>query len=225
MQSVVRQRHHGTKFEQQVAGQVGFYVHVGKRLLDLFLALMIAPIVLPVIIILAVLARGDGGKAFFGHERVGQDGARFRCWKIRSMVPDAQERLQAYLDENPEAAKEWAVDHKLTNDPRITKFGNFIRKTSLDELPQLLNVFKGEMTFVGPRPIVSAELEKYGNKVDYYLVQKPGITGLWQVSGRNDVSYDERVSMDVEYLERRSLFLDLSIIARTGMAVVGKTGR
>ena len=225
MQNIVQGLHSREVLQQQIEGQSGFYAQAGKRLFDLMLALLIAPLVLPMIAILAVLARRDGGKAFFGHERVGQDGVAFRCWKIRSMVPDAQERLKKYLAENPEAAAEWERDHKLTHDPRITRFGNFIRKTSLDELPQLLNVLKGEMTFVGPRPIITDELAKYGSKVQHYLAQKPGITGLWQVSGRNDVSYDERVDMDVAYLERRCLMLDVSIIARTALAVVGKTGR
>nr|WP_235952991.1 sugar transferase [Salipiger sp. PrR002] len=203
----------------------GFYMQFGKRLLDIMLVLMIAPMLLPVIAALAVLARRDGGKAFFGHKRVGQNGASFRCWKIRSMVPDAEARLRAYLDANPAAAEEWARDHKLTNDPRITPFGDFIRKTSLDELPQIFNVLKGEMTFVGPRPIIEDELAKYGNKKQHYLAQKPGITGLWQVSGRNDLSYDERVNLDVAYLSQRSLLVDANIMMRTAWAVLGKTGR
>lgn len=203
----------------------GLYVTAGKRVFDIALALLLAPILLPMIGLLVVLARRDGGDAFFGHKRVGLNGESFYCWKIRSMVPDAAERLREHLAANPEAAAEWARDHKLTDDPRITRFGSFIRKTSLDELPQLLNVFKGEMSFVGPRPIVTDELEKYGSKVQYYLAQKPGITGLWQVSGRNDVSYDERVTLDVAYLEQRSLKLDLSIIAKTATAVFARTGR
>ncbi|GAA6198649.1 hypothetical protein NBRC116598_40940 [Pseudophaeobacter arcticus] len=141
------------------------------------------------------------------------------------MVADAESRLEAYLKANPEAAAEWARDHKLTNDPRITRFGQFIRKTSLDELPQIWNVLKGEMSFVGPRPVVTKELEKYGQDLPSYLAQKPGITGLWQVSGRNDVSYDERVQMDVDYLEKRSFLIDLKIIGKTALSVLGRTGR
>ena len=137
------------------------------------------------------------------------------------MVMGAEERLQAYLAANPAAATEWARDHKLTNDPRITQFGDFLRKTSLDELPQIWNVLKSEMSFVRPRPIVRAETSKYGA----YLSQKPGITGLWQVSGRNDVSYVERVAMDVDYSLRGSLTFDMELILRTGMSVLGKTGR
>jgi len=203
----------------------GLYVLLGKRVFDIVVILALLPLLLPIIAILAVFARRDGGKVFFGHERIGQNGISFKCWKIRSMVPDADTRLREYLAGNPKAAAEWALDHKLTNDPRVTRFGNLIRKTSLDELPQLVNVLKGEMTLVGPRPIVADELPKYGNKVQHYLTQKPGITGLWQVSGRNDISYDERVDMDVCYLKRRSFAFDVSIIARTAMAVLGQTGR
>ncbi|KUP93538.1 sugar transferase [Tritonibacter horizontis] len=225
MLDIVQELHSREVHQHHIEGHNGIYAQVGKRLFDLCLALLLLPLILPIIAILAILARRDGGEAFFGHKRVGQDGVSFRCWKIRSMVPDAAARLKKHLDENPEAAAEWARDHKLTNDPRITRFGNFIRKTSLDELPQILNVLKGEMTFVGPRPVITDELPKYGNKVQHYLAQKPGITGLWQVSGRNDVSYDERVDMDVAYLERRSLMLDINIIARTALAVLGTTGR
>lgn len=214
-----------TPAERSIGETSGAYVQYGKRILDLILAVLMLPLLAPIILVLAILARRDGGNAFFGHKRVGQDGVPFRCWKIRSMVPDADVRLREHLAENPAAAYEWERDHKLTNDPRITPFGNFIRKTSLDELPQILNVLTGEMSFVGPRPIVSDELQKYGNKARHYLAQKPGITGIWQVSGRNDVSYAERVDMDVDYLERRSLALDISIIAKTGTAVLKTTGR
>ncbi len=203
----------------------GFYISFGKRVFDLFLALLILPILAPVILVLAFLVRRDGGPSFFGHTRVGQNGKAFKCWKVRTMVVDAEAKLKEYLAENPEAAAEWARDHKLTDDPRINKVGHVLRATSLDELPQIWNVLKGEMTFVGPRPVVEAELEKYGTSVGSYLKQKPGITGLWQVSGRNDISYDERVELDVTYLKTRSLMLDLRIIAKTGLAVVDKTGR
>ncbi|MQQ08398.1 sugar transferase [Epibacterium sp. SM1979] len=203
----------------------GFYIGFGKRLFDLCLAVLILPILLPVIAVLAILVRRDGGPSFFGHTRVGLNGKTFKCWKVRTMVVDAEAKLQAYLADNPAAAAEWARDHKLTNDPRINKIGHILRATSLDELPQIWNVLKGEMTFVGPRPVVVAELEKYGPSVSSYLQQKPGITGLWQVSGRNDISYDERVELDVIYLHTRSLMLDLKIIAKTGLAVLDKTGK
>jgi len=203
----------------------GFYAKVGKRFFDLALAVLLLPLIAPVIAALWLLVRRDGGPGFFGHSRIGRNGQVFKCWKVRTMVMGAEERLQAYLAANPAAAAEWARDHKLTNDPRITQFGNFLRKTSLDELPQIWNVLKGEMSFVGPRPIVHAELSKYGADLGAYLSQKPGITGLWQVSGRNDVSYVERVAMDVDYSLRGSLMFDMELILRTGVSVLGKTGR
>ncbi|OIQ32249.1 MAG: exopolysaccharide biosynthesis protein [Alphaproteobacteria bacterium MedPE-SWcel] len=208
------------------AGDVsGLYLRFGKRLFDICFALALLPIVAPIILGLWLIARRDGGAGFFGHQRVGRNGKTFKCWKVRSMVIDAEARLEAYLKCNPEAAAEWDRDHKLTNDPRITRFGDFIRKTSLDELPQIWNVLKGEMSFVGPRPVVTKELEKYRDSLPSYLAQKPGITGLWQVSGRNDISYNERVALDVAYLSMCSLRADLGIIVRTGLSVLGCTGR
>ncbi|WP_027236010.1 sugar transferase [Leisingera caerulea] len=203
----------------------GYYSRSGKRIFDILFALLLLPVLVPVILILWGVVRLDGGPGFFGHTRVGQDGKLFKCWKVRSMVVDAESRLQAHLDTNPEAAAEWERDHKLTNDPRINRLGRILRKTSLDELPQIWNVLKGEMSFVGPRPIVTKELRKYGSSASAYLVQRPGITGLWQISGRNDISYDERVALDVAYLYRRGFFKDLKIILRTGAAVLGRTGR
>ena len=203
----------------------GIYRKFGKRAFDIALAVLLIPIIAPIVAMLWFVVRRDGGNGFFGHTRVGLGNQPFKCWKVRTMVHGAEEKLKAYLAENPEAAEEWARDHKLTNDPRITPLGNFLRKTSLDELPQLWNVLKGEMSFVGPRPIVTAELDKYGAAAGAYLAQKPGITGLWQVSGRNDVSYDERVAMDVDYAKRMTLKLDLELILRTGASVVGSTGR
>lgn len=203
----------------------GIYNAFGKRVFDLVFALFLLPVLVPIILGLWLYSRRDGAPGFFGHARIGQNGEVFKCWKVRSMVADAESRLEAYLKANPEAAAEWARDHKLTNDPRITRFGQFIRKTSLDELPQIWNVLKGEMSFVGPRPVVTKELEKYGKDLPSYLAQKPGITGLWQVSGRNDVSYCERVQMDVDYLEKRSFLMDLKIIGKTAFSVLGRTGR
>ncbi|MBY6059435.1 sugar transferase [Leisingera daeponensis] len=203
----------------------GFYSAAGKRAFDIALALVLLPFIAPLILVLWFIVRRDGGPGFFGHTRVGKNGKLFKCWKIRSMVVDAEAKLRAYLDANPEAAAEWDRDHKLTNDPRINQLGHILRKTSLDELPQIWNVLKGEMSFVGPRPIVTKELAKYGNSVSAYLVQKPGITGLWQISGRNDISYDQRVALDVAYLSNCNFTQDLTIILKTGSAVLGKTGR
>ena len=132
----------------------------------------------------------DGGSAIYGHERVGKGGKPFKCLKFRSMVVNSKEVLERLLENDPKAKAEWDATFKLKDDPRITKIGQFLRRTSLDELPQLFNVLKGEMSLVGPRPIITAELERYNDEVDYYLLIKPGMTGLWQVSGRSDVDYD-----------------------------------
>ena len=203
-----------------------WYRDLGKRLFDLTLALAMVPFVgLLVAVLAAAVWASDGAKPFFGHMRVGRDGRMFRCWKLRSMVPDAQERLAACLESNPTAAREWAVYRKLSNDPRITRLGDFLRRTSLDELPQLWNVLRGEMSFVGPRPVTPDELEMYGAQRTAYWAVRPGITGLWQVSGRNDVTYDERVRLDGEYLRQMSFAADLGIVLRTARVVVRPTGR
>ncbi|AMY69380.1 sugar transferase [Frigidibacter mobilis] len=203
----------------------GLYSAAPKRIFDILLAILILPVVAPVIGVLWLLTRLDGGKGFFGHTRIGRGGAAFKCWKIRTMVPDAEAKLQHYLAENPVAAAQWVREYKLDNDPRITRIGNFLRKTSLDELPQIWNVLCGEMSFVGPRPVIEAELVKYHGSEWAYLSMRPGITGLWQVSGRNDVSYDERVQLDVTYSRSMSLGADLRIILKTASAVLNRTGR
>ncbi len=140
------------------------------------------------------------------------------------MVTDAQERLDALLESDPNARAEWDRDRKLRNDPRVTRIGNFLRKSSLDELPQIFNVLKGEMSLVGPRPVTESELERYGTQQGVYLAMRPGVTGLWQVSGRNEVTYGERVSMDSTYYNSVSLGTDLRILAKTADAVLSKTG-
>lgn len=203
----------------------GFYRWPGKRVFDLLLALAMLPCLLPVIAALWLLVQRDGGGGFFGHMRVGKGGKVFKCWKIRTMVVDAEEKLQDFLSRNPEAAAEWRRDFKLTHDPRITRLGHILRRTSLDELPQIWNVIKGEMSFVGPRPVVEKELERYGERVGHYLAMTPGITGLWQVSGRNDVSYEERVALDMKYRKLCSLGYDLMIMLRTGGSIVFPTGK
>ncbi|PIL21431.1 hypothetical protein P775_04535 [Puniceibacterium antarcticum] len=211
--------------QESITKVEGLYARRGKRIFDLILAVLLLPVIAPVILVLCILVRRDGGPSFFAHRRVGRNGKVFPCWKVRSMVFDAERKLRDYLAENPEAAAEWARDHKLTNDPRITALGNFIRKSSLDELPQIWNVLRGEMSFVGPRPIVREELKKYGPYKRIYMMMAPGITGQWQVSGRNDVSYDERVNMDVEYLSSISLKTDVKIILATASSVINRTGK
>lgn len=213
------------KLAEASTGSGDLYLNYGKRITDLALALLMLPVLAPVIGILYLLTRRDGGPGFFGHRRIGKDGKVFKCWKIRTMVVGAEAKLQEHLRNNPAAAAEWARDFKLENDPRITRLGNFLRKTSLDELPQLWNVIKGEMSFVGPRPIIRTEMRKYAGYQWAYLAMKPGVTGVWQVSGRNDVDYDERVAMDVEYLSQSGFAFDLSVIVKTAGAVLNRTGK
>ena len=196
-----------------------------KRLMDIFLASFGLVFVAPLMIPIAVAIRlHDGGPALFVQSRIGRDGKKFRCYKFRSMVVDADTRLQELIESDPKARLEWTKAQKLTNDPRITRFGRFLRKSSLDELPQLFNILKGEMSVVGPRPIVDSEVSKYGIYFDHYKGTKPGLTGLWQISGRSDTSYDERVALDVAYVERWSLLGDAKIIALTIPAIVASKG-
>ena len=166
----------------------------------------------------------DGGRAFFVQRRIGRDGQPFELFKFRTMCVDAEERLQELLRRSPEARAEWALDQKLRDDPRITPVGRFLRQFSLDELPQLFNVIRGEMSLVGPRPIVEAEIVRYGEHFEQYCEVRPGITGLWQVSGRNDVSYGARVALDVAYVRQRTVVLDMRIILLTLPALISKRG-
>lgn len=195
-----------------------------KRIFDIFGSFAIMLVLSPVLLFLAYTVSRDGGKPIYGHERIGRDGRKFKCLKFRSMVVNSQEVLAELLANDPVAREEWDKDFKLKNDPRITKIGSFIRKTSLDELPQLWNVFIGEMSLVGPRPIVEAELERYAGDVDYYLMAKPGMTGLWQVSGRNDIDYDTRVYFDAWYVKNWALWNDIAILFKTINVVLKKDG-
>jgi lipopolysaccharide/colanic/teichoic acid biosynthesis glycosyltransferase len=194
-------------------------------MLDLSLAILALLFIAPLIIVLAMMVKAsDGGPAFFAHRRIGKDGRSFDCLKLRTMYPDAAERLQQILDGCPCARAEWAKDHKLKDDPRVTPLGRFLRRSSLDELPQLINIIAGDMSVVGPRPIVEAEVRRYGSHFHDYCKVRPGLTGLWQVSGRNDVDYRRRVAMDVLYCRRRSLALDVSIIVKTVPAILYSRG-
>jgi lipopolysaccharide/colanic/teichoic acid biosynthesis glycosyltransferase len=195
-----------------------------KYALDLALVILVLPVAALLIAFLYVMVRLDGGPGFFGHVRIGRNGKAFRCWKIRTMVTNSAEVLERHLVENPDAAAEWSRDFKLRNDPRVTRLGNFLRRSSLDELPQLWNVIRGEMSLVGPRPVTRAEIGRYGAKARYYFALKPGVTGLWQVSGRNDVDYDSRVDLDVRYYETRSLLGDLGIVFQTARVVLARNG-
>jgi len=196
-----------------------------SRLLDTLLAacaiLFLAPLLVLVAAMVYIL---DPGPIFFGHRRLGRDGRTFRCWKFRTMVVDSDARLAQLLAASPQARAEWARDHKLRNDPRITPIGNFLRKSSIDELPQLFNVLVGDMSLVGPRPIVRDEMDRYGRYFRDYCRVRPGITGLWQVSGRSDLSYRRRVALDVTYVRSKSLGLDLKIMFMTVPCVLGARG-
>ncbi len=198
---------------------------VSKRILDLLLSISSTIILAPILIAIAIAIRLESrGPALFGHPRIGQNGRIFRAWKFRTMIMNGDEVLERYLEENPEAAAEWASDHKLRNDPRVTVVGQFLRKTSLDELPQLWNVLANEMSLVGPRPIVEAEIPKYGTSYGLYTRVKGGVTGLWQVSGRNDIPYEERVKLDSFYVRNWSVWLDLCILYRTIGTVLFRSG-
>jgi exopolysaccharide production protein ExoY len=168
--------------------------------------------------------REDGAPVLFAHWRVGQKGRLFRCLKFRSMVRRADLVLAEVFENDPGAKEEWARDHKLRNDPRVLRIGLFLRKTSLDELPQLFNVLRGEMHLVGPRPVVVQEIPRYGEHKRHYFAVKPGMTGLWQVSGRNNLTYAQRVALDARYVETRTLWMDLRILARTVSVLVTRDG-
>ncbi|HCT8712899.1 TPA: undecaprenyl-phosphate galactose phosphotransferase WbaP [Raoultella ornithinolytica] len=195
-----------------------------KRLFDIVGSLVIITILSPALIYISRKVKKDGGPAIYGHERIGKDGQLFKCLKFRSMVINSKEVLESLLANDPEAKKEWDATFKLKNDPRITKIGGFLRRTSLDELPQLFNVLKGEMSLVGPRPIITAELARYNEEVDYYLLSKPGMTGLWQVSGRSDVDYETRVYLDAWYVKNWSMWNDIAILFKTIGVVLKKDG-
>lgn len=195
-----------------------------KRAFDLVVSSLLLLLLSPVFGYIGWKVSRDGGSPIYGHERIGQGGRKFRCLKFRSMIINSQEVLEKLLATDAEARAEWDRDFKLKSDPRITAIGHFIRKTSLDELPQLWNVLKGEMSLVGPRPVVEKELERYGDDGEYYLMAKPGMTGLWQVSGRNDVDYATRVYLDGWYVKNWSLWYDIAIMFKTIGVVLHRDG-
>ena len=195
-----------------------------KRVLDLTGALALGIVFLPTIAVIVLLLRRQGGPVIYRHRRIGRAGKTFDCLKFRSMFPDAERRLRELLDRHPELEEEWLRDHKLRDDPRITLVGRFLRRTSLDELPQLWNVLRGEMSLVGPRPIVREETVRYGRHLRTYLAVKPGITGLWQIKGRNNIGYPRRVALDVYYVRHRGLRLDGYILLKTPWVVLGGDG-
>jgi len=195
-----------------------------KRLFDIILSSILLFFFSPFFVIASILIKLDGGSVFYLHPRVGRNGKTFNCIKFRSMRMDADKILENLLESNEDYKKQWEKTRKLKNDPRVTPIGHFLRKTSLDELPQLLNVLKGEMSLVGPRPIVKSELAQYGNQAIFYLDCRPGMTGLWQISGRSDTDYTTRINLDAWYVRNWSLWYDITILFRTIQVVLNKTG-
>lgn len=193
---------------------------MAKRSFDILAAsvalLLFSPLFL---LIMALVKFSDGGSVFYGHRRIGHNGQSFKCLKFRTMMEKGDEVLEEFFRINPDAYEEWRTTRKLQNDPRVTVVGAVLRKLSLDELPQLLNIIRGEMSVVGPRPVVEDELELYDLAAVFYLRSRPGLTGLWQISGRNDVSYATRVAFDTQYVQNWSLFADLVIVFKTIPAV------
>ena len=196
-----------------------------KTVFDYVLTITGTIAISPILIVIALWIYKDSpGPVIFKHRRIGKNGKEFNCYKFRSMCIDAKEKLEQLLANDPEAKAEWEKDFKLKNDPRITKSGAFLRKTSLDELPQIFNVLKGEMSLVGPRPIIKDEMVRYGEYINDYLMVKPGITGMWQVSGRSDTDYKQRVQLDSWYVRNWSVWLDLMLLWRTGKSVFSCKG-
>ena len=213
--------HHG---ENEGVVRLSRLTLTGKRILDVIGSLTLILITSPLFLIIALLVALDGGPVFFRHTRIGQNGERFGCLKFRTMMLGAEACLMEYLDHHPDAKAEWQNNQKLEFDPRITPIGKILRATSLDELPQFFNILSGEMSLVGPRPVTKDELSRYGNAANHYLAVRPGLTGPWQISGRNDVGYDERVALDHAYVSELSLFRDLTILLRTPSAVLSRRG-
>ena len=197
---------------------------IAKRALDFTLASIMLLALIPVFLVISLVLYAGGTPVFFSHQRVGKSGQLFDCYKFRTMKVNAEKELTELLRNNPEKRHEWRMAHKLEDDPRVTRFGRFLRKTSLDELPQFVNVIRGEMSLVGPRPIVVDELAKYGSYVDHYLTVKPGLTGLWQISGRNNTTYNRRVALDTAYVRNASFGFDLMILLRSALPILGGVG-
>ena len=202
-----------------------FYARFGKRALDLLIVVMVAPIAIPLIAILSAIVALEIGRPLFAHNRLGQGGRSFGCLKIRTMFLDADARLMRLFLEHPEREAEWKANYKLTNDPRVTRIGRFLRRTSLDELPQLWNVLRGDMSLVGPRPVTEPEIVLYGRQAEAYFAVRPGLTGLWQVSGRNALSFYDRAKLDAHYVMTMGFRRDLGILARTLRVMANLSGR
>lgn len=200
----------------------GIYRRFLKRLFDLAIIMLATPFVLPVVALLALAVRLDGGSAFYSQYRIGRNGELFRVWKLRSMIEDADKAFEAYLSVTPAARQEWSANQKLKNDPRVTPIGRFLRKTSLDELPQLWNVVCGEMSLVGPRPMLPVQADLYPGRAYYSM--RPGLTGFWQISSRNETSFAGRAGYDTLYSERMSFTTDVFVLIMTAGVVLRGTG-
>jgi exopolysaccharide production protein ExoY len=210
---------------ERVAYQSAAVGGYGKRCFDMAAAISSILLWLPLLLLIAIAVKlADGGPIFYRHRRVGQNGKAFDCIKFRTMIPDSDASLCRLLASDRNAVLEWTENHKLKRDPRITPLGAVLRKTSLDELPQLFNIVKGDMSLVGPRPIVLDEVEKYGECILYYMRARPGLTGAWQVSGRNDVDYGKRIRLDTDYVSNWSFWRDLTIIVSTFRVVLTSRG-
>lgn len=206
----------------RMVGRPGVYRNGIKRFLDIAAVALSIPVVVPVVATLALAVSRDGSSPFYSQMRVGRNGKRFRMWKLRSMVPDADDRIAAHLAADPEARKEWELTQKLKNDPRITRIGRLIRKSSLDELPQLWNVLKGDMSLVGPRPMMITQEALYPGTA-YYLL-RPGCTGYWQTSARNETTFEARAEFDAAYEAEVSLMTDIKVLGRTVGVILRGTG-
>ena len=212
-------------YESNPLFKKNFYESFLKRVFDFCLGLLLLPIILPILALLMIAVKiSSSGPAIYKSDRMGRDGKKFKIYKIRTMWSDASERLQSLLNSNPQLRSEWEKDQKLKSDPRITPIGKILRTLSLDELPQIFNILKGEMSFVGPRPIVESEIIKYGPHFKDYKQVRPGLTGLWQVSGRNDVMYAQRIKLDSHYARSISLILDTKIFLKTLLVVLFRKG-
>ncbi|MFY0610013.1 MAG: sugar transferase [Hyphomicrobiaceae bacterium] len=192
-----------------------------KRCVDILIAVTLIMLLWPLMTIVTLLIKINmGGPVIFAHQRVGANGKAFKCYKFRTMISNAEQALLQHFADNPESKREWETTAKLRNDPRVTKLGRLLRRSSIDELPQLLNVLKGDMSCVGPRPVVAAELAPYGEHASDYLAARPGLSGIWQVSGRSNIGYGTRIKLDSLYVRRWSMALDMAILLATIPAVL-----
>lgn len=210
-----------SKGYNETFGEINIYKHM-KRILDIIIASIALVILSPIFLIIAILIKLESpGPVFFGHKRMGKNGKEFKLWKFRSMVANAEELIKTFT---PEQMKEFKENFKLENDPRITKIGKFLRKTSLDELPQLINIIKGDLSIIGPRPVIGEELNKYRNNKNKFLSVTPGLTGYWAANGRSNTTYQQRMMMELYYIDNMSFELDLKIFFKTILSVVKKEG-